>query len=996
MALEILHNRALTHENEQFRRVVEIIENTFDRLKYDGLLIGNPYNELYSRFRADAILFYNNGIVVIDFKDYRGRIKFPPNEKEFHNSKWYNESEKDQSRLEIKAGSRFINPFKQLTYYRNAFREVIENNVHLNGILDPSRVCIANFFSGPIEIVNNIPRSLPYYKIVQETDLGQFVYDLQSNNCFSKETSEAIKSIFPAETYIKNYAINQQDTNSTKRVFEIEKNVELEISSFLADDESGVLVLESMNAKERDSWVRFIQDQAINSNIPQIETWSHSSRISKRILNRANIQTDGIYSVIYGGNADLDGVNDLQNNEDENNEGLLEIIPIRSNDFIDSNALIIIHEAHLISRSLNQSELLRFGTGRLLEDIIHYVDPNSNRKIVFIGDPYSLTYGKNEDSALNLETLSDIYQNKKIKHYKQEVDLDYKNCRENLRTRLASGIERKLFNNLCYEFDDATLKEAESAEIQRMLTAWFGRPFDGEPNNAVLFFSKKDCQTTNEWIKKHCLKNGERLAVGDLLIANNNICIPDDTGFQKPKKIINGMYFTVRHIHESVTQSIKIKQSQKPIKLTFTKLSVKCLSFNNTPEIDLWILDNYFYSEGELSREERISFRVYISQKINSKKNESRFQDSKEYGMLLEEPLYQELPKVEKDAVEMLIKNYNLPKEKKECVKASGDARDILAQYNKLYTKHIFDHLRETDPFINALFAKYGWAITVHKGLGASYKEVVIKGYRKENDGIANDDYFRWLYSAVSSTEAVSINAPQRIDPLMNCIFEDNSAQGTAIKTKPLLIFNNYSVETQFTGKLQLIDNSNVMGAICEISKKLEPIGYLLESTKRFSDYLTKVFYSAPQSAEKLLVLNIDNKGAKDNFAVGGIRIDKSDNTNDEFIRQCIVECFADNQHDYSLTNGSDCFPTDFREDIYTTWLNRCKELDVDLKIIQSHNNQDIFKGISGDETITFRVWYGTSEQSHTKGFLTKIEVLEKTSEPLMIKMKESCIGITE
>ena len=146
MALEILHNRALTHENEQFRRVVEIIENTFSRLKYDGLLIGNPYNEQYSRFRADAILFYNNGIVVIDFKDYQGNIKLPSNENEFHTSTWYNESEKDRSRLEIKAGSRFVNPFRQLAYYRNAFREVIEKDMYLNGTLNPSRVCIANFF----------------------------------------------------------------------------------------------------------------------------------------------------------------------------------------------------------------------------------------------------------------------------------------------------------------------------------------------------------------------------------------------------------------------------------------------------------------------------------------------------------------------------------------------------------------------------------------------------------------------------------------------------------------------------------------------------------------------------------------------------------------------------------------------------------------------------------------------------------------------------------
>ena len=116
MSIEILHNRAYTHENEQFRRVVSTIESTFERLGYHGLLIGNPSNETFPRFRADAILFYDNGMVLIDFKDYQGKIKLPPNTEEFQTTKWYNESEKDRSRLEIKAGSKFINPFRQLKY----------------------------------------------------------------------------------------------------------------------------------------------------------------------------------------------------------------------------------------------------------------------------------------------------------------------------------------------------------------------------------------------------------------------------------------------------------------------------------------------------------------------------------------------------------------------------------------------------------------------------------------------------------------------------------------------------------------------------------------------------------------------------------------------------------------------------------------------------------------------------------------------------------------
>ncbi|MGL6022942.1 MAG: hypothetical protein ACRC0A_07570 [Chitinophagaceae bacterium] len=114
MSLEVLNNKTgHTHENEQFRRVVEIIQSTCDKLGYSGLLIGNPFNESYSRFRSDAILYYDNGLVLIYFKDYKGIIKLPANENEFSTIKWHNESIKDRSLLEIKAGANFINPFRQ-------------------------------------------------------------------------------------------------------------------------------------------------------------------------------------------------------------------------------------------------------------------------------------------------------------------------------------------------------------------------------------------------------------------------------------------------------------------------------------------------------------------------------------------------------------------------------------------------------------------------------------------------------------------------------------------------------------------------------------------------------------------------------------------------------------------------------------------------------------------------------------------------------------------
>ncbi len=962
------------------------------RLGYNGLLIGNPFNESYSRFRADAILYYNNGLILIDFKDYKGIIKLPPNENEFHSSKWYNESSKDRNRLEIKAGANFINPFRQLVSYRNAFREMIEKNKYFDGI-NPARVCIANIFSGPIEIHNEVPRNLPYYKLIQESDLGNFLYDFASENSYKEENAKIFKSIFPAEKWIKNIEIPKPEQNIENQITEIDNDVEKNIVDFLNEENGGILVLESMNSDDRDSWLRFITNEAVNHNIPQIEKWSHSARISKKIQRRSNIETEGIYSIIYGG-SDIEGQNENSDKEEQEEE-LLEVIPLKSSKDIDEKALFVVAEAHLISRSLSQSELLRFGSGRLLEDTIKFLNPQSDRKIVFIGDPYSLTFGKDEDSALNLETLSELYNKEKIKHYRKPIDNKYSDGKEKLRTDLATSIEKSLFNNLNYSFDETTLidLQADNQRIQNLLL-WFSKPFSAEPDNAVLFYSKKDCLKTNKWIKKQCLKNGESLGIGDLLIVNNNVSIPDESGFQIPRRIVNGMFLTVLAVKESLQEPINIRQSQNPIVLSFTKINVKCLSLVGSPETDIWILDNYFNCEDDLTKEEQIAFRVFVNSKINDEKRKQKFEDSQEHKQLLQDNQYHVLSTAEKVAIKTLVKNYNLPKEKKEKIGTSRNSRNLLSGYYKRYSKKLFFQIKDSDPFVNAVFVKYGWAITVHKAIGSKYNEVIIKGHRKENDGITNDSYFRWLYSGITAGRLVNITSPQIINPFMDCVFEDSSIIGVTKKSKQFLIFENYEVDIKFADKVQSLENRNVVGTICEISKLLEQNGYLLESSKKYSEYLTKTFYSIPQSDNKQLILNIDNKGSKDNFAAANIRIENLNGADEIIVKTCIEKCFEQKQSVISISDDKPELPKDFREEIYSAWFEKCENENITLKLIQSHNNQDVFRATCEKESSTLRVWYGTSEKNHTKGFLSKIEILEKSSESILEQIKPLVYGL--
>lgn len=994
MSLEVYNNRTENkHENQQFRRVVDILKRTFDALNYKGVLIGNPDNKDFFSFKADAILLYDNGLVLIDFKDYSGIIRLPKNENDFSRSTWFHEDKNDRSSRAIKAGKNFRNPFHQLSVYRGVFKEMVSVIPNFN--FNANYVSILNIFSGPIDIENNIAGKVKkYYDLVEESDLDKFIQDngSEGENKYTKDRANALLKVFPAEKWVSAIPEKSIEVAPDDEVEEvsIDENVESHLNNFLKEEGGGIFVLESMDVDNRDSWMTYLLTHGTRFNIPQVESWSHSARISNKIYKRTSIQTQGVYSVIYGGTHELNkSEEDLE--KEKGTDDLIEIIPIRSNELVDENGLIIIHEAHLINRSLNQSDLLRFGSGRLLEDVIQFLDPSSNRKIIFIGDPYSLTYGKTEDSALHIPTLKELY-GKKIIHYRSPISKKPSKSKDQLSVELATSIENKLFNNLSYNFDSDSLIHTSREDVEKKLENWFSNPCNFEPNKAILFYSRIDCLKTNLWIKKSYLKNGKTLAEGDLLIMDNNIIIPDPTGLHYPKRIVNGMYFSVVEINEAQSFPISIQQSVGPVILNFTKLVVKCISLDGSPTSEVWILNNYFESGDNLSREEKIAFRVFINNRLNDLKKESRFTDSEFYNQLLNDSRYLDLSDDEKEAVKNLALNYHLDKESKNKVATTKNARKVLSYFNKKYTLSLYSKLRNNDPLVNAAFVNYGWAITLHKALGSTFDDVIIKGYRKENDGINNEPYFRWLYSGLATSEnTVFFISPQYLNPMMNCTFKDEAEirpVDNLKKPSSLLSFQDYAPSNEYSDILGGIENQHAIGAICEISNALSFVGFKLENAKKLSPYLHRANFVKAENSQSKLVLDFDNKGKAKDWQICKIRINKADG-DEELINEKIEELFQNHSANFFTNNNELGLPSDFRNPIYKKWNEVLADSGNELLLLESHNNQDIFKVKKNGDELKFRVWYGTSEINHTKGFINKIEVLEKNSNNLSINLKE-------
>lgn len=983
MGLQIKHNRAEhTHENEQFRRIAKSLILLFEKQNWDGFLIGNPYNENYSRFRPDGILLYNHGLIIIDLKAYSGNVKLPPNKTEFESTAWYTESDTDKKRILIKAGNRFINPFKQLDSYRNAFKEIVSNELGLKGSLNEHRTCALNIFSGPLTIQNSVPKEIPYYKITQEKDLGTMLYDYSSENSFSGEIASTLSTVFNAEDWQEHIEMPEPKM-VIERQIEIDSDVQTAISEFLKTKNSGVLILESMDSRDRDDWVEYILSQSQEFELPQVETWIHSARIGRKVSARMGMELQSLYNTIYGGAPKSLNIEDAADSEDKQfEEHLQEIIPIRSDDSVDESAVIILHEAHLVSRSLHQSELLRFGTGRLLEDLFTFLNQSeTNRKLICIGDPYSLTYGKDTDSAINSDTIAENYSGE-ISHFRKPIVTDAFNGKLGLRLGAAYGIENKKYNNLSFPWQTDDLSEITKGEIPNYLTSWYSKPLDSEPSKTVMVYANKDARKINLWVKNHALKNGKDLAASDLLILNNNINIPDETGFGQPTKLYNGMFLLVNSVGETISKTVPLRQSKKPIILHFTKVHVTCLSLPNRLETDLYLLDNYFTSESGLSKEEQIAFRVFVNQLVGDKTKESPFEKSPEYMQMQQDKNYKEALDIEAN----LKKRYQSGEKVKTKLDAQQrELRKIERSYKRNFRNRLLSNITQNEPFVNAGHVHYGWALTVHKCIGSSFSQAIINAYQGENRGTTNADYYRWLYSGVTTTTNTLLVAnPQFVHPLMDTPFEDTSSVSVDNEPakKKLLTFHDYRIEERFTDKIHEQLKESVIGAVCELSIKLEQRGFLLESINPNGDYLTKAIYSAPSSTAKQVIIAINNKGLKDNWSVSSIRIEQSPSDHQDAINQEIESLFAPEQE--SSDTASSEFPDDFRKPIYQNWNRVLHNKGYQLSLTESHKNQDVFS-ISGanNESARIRVWYGDD------GFFRKIVVLRKSTIELGENLKK-------
>lgn len=357
----------------------------------------------------------------------------------------------------------------------------------------------------------------------------------------------------------------------------------------------------------------------------------------------------------------------------------------------DSNndAVYVIDESSMVSNVYTEDETLKFGSGFLLNDLMHYVFPDpadTRRKIIFTGDNAQLPpVDMNFSPALDARYLKDQFGLKSTAAELSEVVRQKENS--NILS-LASSLRKSIQENRYGSIDFTASGEISAIEQTGVVDEYINHAGPSYDKAVIIAYSNARVYSYNQMVRRKRFPGNELkpLAGDKLVVVNNNYL------YEKP--LLNGDFGTLLHADDQgITHRVKVTLPMRDgkgsytseVPLHFRKARVQFSDNEGDNIIECYLLENLLFSE----------------------KRDLRY--------------------VEKVAL------LNLLKQKYGKEKGNGlNFKDMM----------------KADPFFNALRVKFGYALTCHKAQGGEWDHVYVNALSP--GGYNHEGYFRWLYTAIT------------------------------------------------------------------------------------------------------------------------------------------------------------------------------------------------------------------------------------------------------
>ncbi|MDP4114999.1 MAG: AAA family ATPase [Bacteroidota bacterium] len=413
----------------------------------------------------------------------------------------------------------------------------------------------------------------------------------------------------------------------------------------------------------------------LSSRNKQFELCAPTGRAARVLTEKTGLDSQTIHKTIY-----KKTLSDVHSDD-----RLIFNFDIDLND--DSGKVFIIDESSMISDIETKQEHLRFGSGRLLYDLLLHARlieaEGADNKIIFVGDSAQLPpINSNTSPALSKDYLKDAYCLDSEEYTLTEVFRQkgesgiIKNA-----TKLRQAIEENNFNSILFDWSDDVIPFNPPGK-------WDVIAEEIKKGDAVLVsYTNASVYDYNRIIRSKYLKNDlPGIQPGDKLIVNVN---------NHFYNLNNGDIGTVVKVMPALTEVVNSKRINGPVTLRYRPLEIDFAGIKN----NYTIIENLLYStERELSSDESRAMYMLSYRKCGKQKPSEELKNSNPSAYY---------------------------SKKREYIKAMEDS-----------------------PYLSALQVKFAYAVTCHKAQGGEWNSVFVdfSGFNAFN----NLAFYRWAYTAVT------------------------------------------------------------------------------------------------------------------------------------------------------------------------------------------------------------------------------------------------------
>lgn len=259
-------------------------------------------------------------------------------------------------------------------------------------------------------------------------------------------------------------------------------------------------------------------------------------------------------------------------------------------DNLHKDTLFIVDEASMISNDGLDSAV--FGTGRLLDDLIHYIYSGENCKLLLIGDSAQLPPVMQDDSpALQKDVLEsyglDVIESIMTQIVRQAESSGILYNATNIRNTLHEGTTEDYPKLKLNGFND--IKKISGEELIDEINAAYDR--DGVENTMIISRSNKRSNIYNQGVRNRILWREEEISTGDLLMITKN------NYFWAEK--IEGIEFLA---NGEILEVLRIRKTQELYGFRFCDVLVRSVDYDTELEIKI-LLDTLTSESAGLSRD---------------------------------------------------------------------------------------------------------------------------------------------------------------------------------------------------------------------------------------------------------------------------------------------------------------------------------------------------------------------------------------------------------